>query len=432
MDKNLDSEIIIVGAGPAGISAAKTLIENGINVLLIDKADFPRKKPCASALSYRALVEFPYVKEFIDCMIYSVSIHSSDQSFYINSSTEDLDYPFLGLPTRRMDFDNNMLEMIKKMDCKVITGEEVINIENNSNHAKIYTNKGNTYISLAVIGADSAVSKIAKVRKIGFYDPQHLSKKRKVLNYAIEQEVHYDNSITHSNSSIDPRTVRVLFHFDDAKGYTWHFPRSIGTNIGVFTQITQGHETIDVLKKFGRFLIKKKYVPKEITEEVLESIDYVGAVLPASKPYKHILDDRIILIGDAGGFCSPLTGEGIYFSMKSGKIAGDLLSEYVKEYRILKENTNDEEKLRKIFARSNLKKYDIQTKKLIGKELSTHYFARKIFIKKKHYDRALRWAKDSKKITDLIIDFMLGKESYKYIFLKLIIHVLKSKIKRKK
>jgi geranylgeranyl reductase family protein len=432
MDKNLDSEVIIVGAGPAGISAAKILIENGIKVLLIDKAEFPRRKPCASALSYRALKEFPYVKEFIDCMIYSVSIHSSDQSFYINSSTEDLDSPFLGLPTRRMDFDNNMLEMIKKMDCKVITGEEVINIENNSNHAKIYTNKGNTYTSLAVIGADSAVSKISKARKIGFYNPSHLSKKRKALNYAIEQEVHYNNTMPHSNGSIDPRTVRVLFHFNDVKGYTWHFPRSIGTNIGVFTQITQGHETIDVLKKFGHFLIKEKYVPKEITEEILGSIKFIGAVLPASKPYKNLTDDRIILIGDAGGFCSPLTGEGIYFSMKSGKIAGDLLSKYVDKYRILKNKSKNEQQLRKIFSKNNLKEFNKQAKKLVGEELSTHYFARKIFIKKKHYDRALRWAKDSKSVTDLIINFMLGKESYKYIFLKLIVKVLKSKIKRKK
>ena len=432
MEKELDSEIIIIGAGPAGISAAKYLIENGIKVLLIDKADFPRMKPCASALSYRVLKEFPYVKNFVDTYIFSVSIHSSDLSYFINSKTDDLENPYLGFPKSRTDFDHKMLEMIKKMDCRVITKEEVINIEKNDYWIKAYTNKGNTYSGLAIIGADSAVSTVAKICKMGFYDPRRKAKKRKELNYGIEQEVYYDNSIIQNIEHIEPHTVQVFFHYDNFKGYCWHFPRSIGTNIGVFSQITKGHETINILKKFRRVLIERKYFPKEIAEDNLESIKYVGAVIPASKPYKNISDDRIVLIGDAGGFCSPLTGEGIYFSMMSGKIAGSILSMYVKAYRKMKNKVKDDAILKHIFSKKNLKKFNKEAKKAIGNELAMHFFARKIFMNKKNYDTALRWAKENKRITDLFINFMLGKESYKYVLIKIIIQVLKSKMKRKR
>lgn len=431
MDEELDSEIIIVGAGPAGVCAAKILIENGINVILIDKAEFPRRKPCASALSYRVLEEFPYTKEFIDIPVLSVSIHSSDRSYFITSKTEDVNNPYLELPKSRTDFDNKMLEMIKKTDCKVITKEEVINIEKNDYCIKVHTNKGNTYSSLAMIGADSAVSTIAKTAKMGFYDPHHKAKRSKDLNYGIEQEVYYDNSKTQNVKHLDPHTVQIFFHYDDIKGYAWHIPRSIGTNIGVFSKITQGHETITVLKKFRQFLIEKNYFPKEITEEVLESIKYMGAVLPASKPYKNLSGDRIVLIGDAGGFCSPLTGEGIYFSMKSGKIAGNLLSTYVKAYRNSKGKNKNGNNLRNIFSKKSLKAFDKEARKEIGNELAMHYFARKIFMNKNYYDRALRWAKNDKKITELYINFMLGKVSYRYIFIKIIIQVIKSKFKRK-
>ena len=61
---NIKYNVIIVGAGPAGSTAAKFLSEKGYKILLLDKKKFPRDKPCAGGLTLRVLNRFPYLKEF--------------------------------------------------------------------------------------------------------------------------------------------------------------------------------------------------------------------------------------------------------------------------------------------------------------------------------------------------------------------------------
>ena len=59
----MNYEVIVVGAGPSGSTAAKILAEKGIKVLLLDKENFPRNKPCGGGLPLRTLTDFPYIKK---------------------------------------------------------------------------------------------------------------------------------------------------------------------------------------------------------------------------------------------------------------------------------------------------------------------------------------------------------------------------------
>jgi flavin-dependent dehydrogenase len=59
----LDADVIVAGAGPAGAVAARTLAAQGLDTLLIDRADFPRNKPCGGGVSIRALRRFPWLAE---------------------------------------------------------------------------------------------------------------------------------------------------------------------------------------------------------------------------------------------------------------------------------------------------------------------------------------------------------------------------------
>ena len=62
-------DVVIVGAGPSGSTAAKNLAEKGKKVLIIDKQKFPRDKPCGGGIPTRVMKQFPYIKEFIDSVI---------------------------------------------------------------------------------------------------------------------------------------------------------------------------------------------------------------------------------------------------------------------------------------------------------------------------------------------------------------------------
>ena len=79
-------DVIIVGAGPAGSTAAKYLSEMNLNVLLIDKAIFPRKKPCGGGIPVQVLDKLPYLKnsDLIQSYSYGGQIYSSSSKFNIN------------------------------------------------------------------------------------------------------------------------------------------------------------------------------------------------------------------------------------------------------------------------------------------------------------------------------------------------------------
>ena len=55
-------DVLVVGAGPAGASAARTLAARGARVTLLDRAEFPRNKPCGGGISFRILRRFPYLE----------------------------------------------------------------------------------------------------------------------------------------------------------------------------------------------------------------------------------------------------------------------------------------------------------------------------------------------------------------------------------
>ncbi len=424
-----DTEVIIIGGGPAGVTTAKVLVENGIKVTLLDKAKFPRRKACAGGLTIRVLKEFPFVKDFMDTYIYSVNVHSTDLKNHVNVCSEDLKKPLIGMSKNRTDFDKKMLDLLSGMECKVITGEKVINIEINNNNVIVYTQNGKNYTCLAVVGADSAISTVAKLFKIGLYDPKRKLNEKEDLSVSIEKEILFNNSGEDNKDIKDPLTIQLFFHFNNLKGYGWSFPRSIGTNIGVISLIKQGHVLKDSTKKFEQFLIEKNYLPDNSTEnDEIGNSKYMGAVLPSSRQYKRIISDRVMLVGDAGGFCSPLTGEGIYFSMKSGQLAGELLGNLVHRYRMKKKRGASQKELSKCFSKTVLKKINSRIKKTIGKDLKLHYRVKKFVFNKKIFDLIIKWAMQDRKLAHEIVNIILGGPKSKFFFIKMAWHYIKYKI----
>ena len=429
MKNKLDAEIIVVGAGPAGVSIAKVLVENGISTLVLDKSEFPRRKACAGGITPQGMREFPFIKDFIDTNIYSMVIHSTDLLSSVDVSVEDQDKPLIGMTKNRTDFDHKMFDMLSTMECKIYAGEKVINIKVNKTHASIFTESGKKLNCLAIIGADSVFSIVAKNCGIGLYNPKQKFNKLEDLSTSIEREVRFDNSGKGNKDLRDPLSIQLFFHYNGLKGYAWTFPRSTGINIGVVGLMNQGHILKESSRKFEQFLVDKNYLPKSNDEDrEIETSKYAGAVLPSFKPYKDLVTDRVVLVGDAGGFCSATTGEGIYYSMKSGKIAGDVLVKLVKDYREKKEMGVNQEVLSQIFTKKALKKFPARVNKSIGKELKLHYRVKNFLFQKRNFDKVVKWSLNDHKIAILLVNFIIGevkpktfliKMAYRYVKLKL-------------
>jgi geranylgeranyl reductase family protein len=303
-------DVAIVGAGPAGSTAAKFLSEKGLRTLLLEKAMFPRDKPCGGGLQMRVLQRFKYIEEnnLIDSYSYAIQLHSASMKHHIDFQNKE---PLQAMVLRNT-FDEGLVHLAIRSGAVLQCGKTVQNITSDKEKIRIFLSNGNTVESRLVIGADGTWSTIAK--KIGMkqecshigvcvYNEYLLSQKTIHHLYGDQQEVH------------------ILLQPFGLAGYGWIFPKKEHVNIGVAEFRQAIDPTIEkknlqiTYAQFLQLLKEQKLIPKNLTTKTTH-----GGVFPTC-PAKRLTADRVLLCGDAGGLVNPMTGEGIYYAMCSGEIA---------------------------------------------------------------------------------------------------------------
>jgi geranylgeranyl reductase family protein len=409
MNEKLDAEIIVVGGGPAGISTAKTLFENGIDVLLIDMVNFPRRKVCAGGLAYHTVKEFPFVQDFIDTQIKSYVVHSPNMLY---SCTVNSTESYMSMTKSRTDFDDRMFKMLQAMNCRTITGEKVINVIQLPSKILVETNIGHQYSCLTVVGADSAVSAVSQSLKIGLFHPN--IDRNKSLGLAFEKDYNF------SNNTPEYQKIHIYLHFKDIRGYAWSFPRSVGTNLGLGGQTFQVKERKVIFKDFEEIAFHEKMMPADA-----KGSELVMGLIPNTKPYKHSIVDRVILVGDAGGFCANTTGDGIYYGLKSGQIVGQFLSTQVQLFRALNAQGKADTTLNALFSTKGLKRCKKFLRPIIN-ELNLHYIISNTKLKDfKFANTFIRWASYDTKMAQTAIELLLGKVSPQRVILPMAWQILR-------
>jgi geranylgeranyl reductase family protein len=303
------TDVCIVGAGPAGSTAAKFLSEKGFKVSLIDKEKFPRDKPCGGGLPYQTLKRYPYVdnENFIDSYSFGGYAYSPSLNHKIVVSDKE---PILAM-TLRKKFDKNLVDLAIEKGANFVDGKAVVNVEITNNNALVFLNDGTSISCDIVIGADGVFSKIAE--KTG------LRKRGQETGICIYNEYEVDEK-TIDEIVGKQRFVSILSRFQSIYGYGWVFPKNKHLNIGIGEvgyrpKNRPKINLINLYKNFFSTLKKLKIIPEE-----LKINRYHGGTLPIV-PLKQTYCNRTILVGDAAGFINPFSGEGIYYAMVSGEIA---------------------------------------------------------------------------------------------------------------
>ncbi len=281
-------DVIIIGCGPAGVAAAKILINNNINFCMIDKDKFPRKKLCAGGLTNKCVnllneLEFNF-KNIPYNEIKQLSVRSNNKIYTLN-----LNDPAISVD--RTQFDNNNLNYIKKYTDNIFENEQVKEITD----SVVITEKDN-YEYNYIIFADGV---------------NGISRKytNKILGFCVESNI--KGKTTNDN---------ILLSFDNIKyGYSWIFPKQGFNNIG--------------MGKF-RFLKDnyKEMLIKFCNESNIETKDIKlsGFHIPLFNTKRNlVVDNNKLLTGDAFGFVDPVTGEGIYYALLSGKIAAESIVQHI-------------------------------------------------------------------------------------------------------
>ena len=307
-------DVVIVGAGPSGSTAAKCLAEKGVTVLLIDKKKFPRDKPCGGGLPTRVLKRFPYIESLIDSISYGSVTYSSSLEYKFEIKREN---PFLATVLREK-FDDGLVKIAKDNGASFLSGKAVIDLKIQQDKAIVNLEDGTDVETKIVIGCDGMKGIIAK--------KSNLCEKVDDICTSVLQEQPMETKQIEKYFT-DKRMVHLFIKAQGIAGYGWIFPKKECINIGIgeFESVVNKSKPKIKLKevyaKYIDVLKEKKLLPNDFKIENLK-----GSTLPVF-PINKTYTNRVLICGDAAGFINPITGEGIYYAMASGEIVADVVAE---------------------------------------------------------------------------------------------------------
>jgi len=324
-------DIIIAGAGPAGLSTALNLAGSNLSVALIEKDSFPREKICGDALSasvMNVLKRFPdnIYQDFMDFP----GKTSSNGIRFIAPDYNFVDVPFTldaspatsysGFICKRIDFDNFLFEKVQRYKNISVFRNFRISHAEVSNEGVIISDGKEELKAKMVIGADGIHSVIASSLSGNKFNPDH---------YSIAVRAYFKNV-----KDLHPKGYIELHFFKDLlPGYFWIFPmQNDEVNVGLGMMFNRVRKNKRNLSKTLLELIERTPELKTRFENATMTGKIEGYGLPLGPVKKIISGNRFLLTGDAASLIDPFSGEGIGNAMVSGEIAARVIKEaFLKE-----------------------------------------------------------------------------------------------------
>jgi geranylgeranyl reductase family protein len=371
-------DLIIVGGGPAGAVCSRRAAQHGLNVILLEKETYPRSKLCGGAINPRLqdLVD-PDFKSVIERTFHAASIYAPSGK-RVDCIRNDIN----GYTVKRSKFDHYLIKKAQESGVEVLENTQVVGIEQVRSGIRVLVH-GDSYKGHLLVGADGVngiVSKECKLRTK--WDDEK-------VGLCIAADVPMDSQELDRIMAI-PSTDGIipieLYFGIQARGYAWCFPKRNEISIGVGCRL----DKVINLRDAWKFFIKKM----EDTKDTHFDISNTSAFrVPLAGPESRIVTRRTMLVGDAAGLVSPITGEGIYYAMVSGIIAADIAHETV-----------NFKKPRHMW------KYQNRIQNSIGSELdSAKSIADILYKSKKTVETVCKIAAKDSVMRDLMIDFVIGK-----------------------
>jgi geranylgeranyl reductase family protein len=290
-------DLIVVGAGPAGSSAARAAAREGLQVLILEKESFPRYKPCGGALSEKArsLLGFELPKSLCERVITGARVHYRDLAIELHK-----DYPLTTLVTRSR-FDAYLLEQATRAGA-LLEKEKALAYEEKEDCVLVRC--GNESYSSRFLVVSSGCQDGLKegiCREDG--------RSQRGICLVAEVEAKDDEIDQHLHNSLD-------IHFGVApRGYGWVFPHRGYYSVGIGGMAGGIPHPRRAMLEFLRGL------------GVTEPQKLHGHLLPLGSGGGRIASRRVLLAGDSAGFVDAFTGEGICYALRSGQIAGQAVAE---------------------------------------------------------------------------------------------------------
>ncbi len=297
-------QIVVAGGGPAGATCARVLAKAGIRTVLIE-ASPDGDKPCAGGIPSVLLDQFRIPDLLIKKRATGV-LFQAPSGYEVYADFPD--GQCIATVDRR-EFDSHLRWAAEDAGAILVHGRVLGYNEKGSQILVQYLDPdGTTHTTEAhyVIGADGAWSRIAK----------------QAMGYNLPMVVAMQDVISPTEDRMAELGNRCIFNYNPAVSpdfYGWMFPKGNSVLVGVGTRFKNKSQLKSYLSRM-----------KELNFDLLEGGEVLkrnGALIPVGLYREHGVN-RVLLTGDSAGFVLPACGEGIYFAMKSGEIAAEIIKEF--------------------------------------------------------------------------------------------------------
>ncbi|MFD7341413.1 geranylgeranyl reductase family protein [Streptomyces violascens] len=293
-------DVVVVGAGPAGASAAYAAAAAGRKVLLLEKAELPRYKTCGGGIIGPSRDALPPGFELpLQDRVHAVTFSLNGKLTRTRRSKKML----FGL-INRPEFDAGLVAIAEKEGAVIRTGVTVSKVEQHGSAVPdrrtvaVVLSDGETVLARAVVGADGSASRIGA----------HVGVKTEQVDLGLEAEIPVPPSVAEDWAG------RVLIDWGPMPGsYGWVFPKGDTLTVGVISTRGEGAATKRYLEDFIARLGLAGFEPAVSS----------GHLTRCRSDDSPLSRGRVLVCGDAAGLLEPWTREGISFALRSGRLAGE-------------------------------------------------------------------------------------------------------------